>query len=224
VAYLEEREAIKVINLETKKTRLILDAKYNYSYSDGDQWYEWSPDGKWFIANYSPHSVFLNDVALIDAKGGSEPINLTNSGYSDNTPRWMMKGNVILWFSDREGMRSHGSWGSQDDVYAMFLNQESWDKFNLSKEEYELIKEKEKKEKEKEKKKEEQKGLFDENEKEETVDDISIDLDKLEDRKVKLTINSSSLADAILTPDGENLYYLSKFEDGYDLWVHKLKE
>ena len=32
------------------------------------------------------------------------------------------------------------------------------------------------------------------------------------------------MADAILTPDGENLYYLSKFEDGYDLWVHKLKE
>ena len=56
---------------------------------------------------------------------------LTNSGYSDNVPRWMMKGNVITWFSDREGMRSHGSWGSQDDVYAYFLNQESWDKFRV---------------------------------------------------------------------------------------------
>ena len=224
VAYLEEREALKVINLETKETRLILDAKYNYSYADGDQWYEWSPDGKWFIASYSPNSVFLNDVALIDAKGGSEPINLTNSGYSDNVPRWMMKGNVIMWFSDREGMRSHGSWGSQDDVYAYFLNQESWDKFNLSKEEYTLIKEKEKKEEEKEKKKKEQKGLFDEDEKDEPIDDIKIELGNLEDRKVKLTINSSSLSDAILTPDGENLYYLSKFEDGYDLWVHKIKE
>ena len=58
VAYLEEREALKVINLESKEVRLILDAKYNYSYADGDQWYEWSPDGKWFVANYSPHSVF----------------------------------------------------------------------------------------------------------------------------------------------------------------------
>jgi Tol biopolymer transport system component len=238
VAYLEEREALKVIKLETKETRLILDAKYNYSYADGDQWYEWSPDGKWFVANYSPHSVFINDVALIDAKGGSEPINLTNSGYSDNVPRWMMKGNVVMWFSDREGMRNHGSWGSQDDVYAFFLNQDSWDKFRLPKEEYELIKEKEKKEKEKEKKKKEQKelfsddkgnkmepkGLFDNDEDREPIDDIKIELDNIEDRKVKLTINSSSLADAILTPDGENLYYLSKFEDGYDLWVHKLKE
>jgi len=224
VAYLEERETLKVINLESKETRVILDGKYNYSYSDGDQWYHWSPDGKCLIASYSPHSAFLNDVALIDASGSKEPINLTKSGYYDSYPRWMMKGNVIMWFSDREGMRSHGSWGAQDDVYAYFLNQKSWDKFNLSKEEYAIIKEKEKKEKAKEKKKKENKGIFDEDEKVEPADEIEIELDKLEDRKVKLTINSSSLADAILTPDGENLYYLSKFEDGYDLWVHKLKE
>ena len=222
VAYLEERETLKVINLATKNIRTILDGKYNYSYSDGDQWYEWSPDGKWFVASYSPHSLFMNDVALIDAKGGSEPINLTNSGYYDASPRWMMKGNVILWFSDREGMRSHGSWGAQDDVYAYFLNQDTFDKFKLSKEEYALIKEKEKKEKEKEKKKKEQQGIFEEEE--EDVDSIAIQLNGLEDRKLKLTINSSPLADAILTPDGEKLYYLSQFEDGYDLWVHKLRE
>ncbi|MCF8367721.1 MAG: peptidase S41 [Bacteroidales bacterium] len=222
VAYLEEREILKVINLETKESRTILDGKYNYSYADGDQWFEWSPDGNWFVASYSPNTLFMNDVALIDAKGGAEPINLTKSGYYDASPRWMMKGNVIIWYSDREGMRSHGSWGAQDDIYAYFLNQDTWDKFRLSKEEYELIKEKEKKEKEKEKKKKEIAGNFEE--KEEPVDKINIDLNNLEDRKAKLTINSSSLADAILTPDGEKLYYLSKFEDGYDLWVHKFKD
>ena len=133
VAYLEERETLKVINLNSKKTRTILDGKYNYSYSDGDQWYEWSPDGKWFIVEYSPNAVFLNDVAIVDAKGESEPVNLTRSGYSDNHPRWMMKGNVMIWYSDRNGMRSHGSWGSQDDVWAMFLNQEAYDNFKMTK-------------------------------------------------------------------------------------------
>ncbi len=225
VAYLEERETLKVINLETKTVRTILDGKYNYSYSDGDQWYEWSPDGNWFVAHFSPHSAFMSDVALISAKGDSEPVNLTNSGYSDVVPRWMMKGNVIIWFSDREGLRSHGSWGSQDDVYAYFLNQESFDRFNLSKEEYELIKEVEKKEETLEKKKKEiEEGIIEEDDNEKPVEDIEIDLPNLEDRKVRLTINSSSLADAILSPDGENLYYLSKFEDGYDLWVNNLKE
>jgi Tol biopolymer transport system component len=223
VAYLEERETLKVINLESKESRTILDGKYNYSYADGDQWYEWSPDGKWFLAQFAPYSVFLDDVALIDAKGGSEPVNLTNSGYSDAHPRWMMKGNVMMWYSDRNGMRSHGSWGSQEDVWAMFLNQDAFDEFKMTKEEYQLIKEKKEKEKKKKKKEEDKDGNLDE-EKEEPIEDIIIDLQNIEDRKVKLTINASSLADAILTPDGEKLYYLSKFEDGYDLWVNKLKE
>ncbi|MCB2219764.1 MAG: peptidase S41 [Bacteroidetes bacterium] len=220
VAYLEERETLRVFNLDTKAVRTILDGKYNYSYSDGDQWYEWSPDGKWIVASFSPNTMFINDVALIDANGGSDPINLTLSGYNDAHPRWMLKGNAIIWYSDREGMRSHGSWGAQDDVYAYFLNEQAWDRFKLIKEEYELVKEQEKNEKEKEKKAND----GEENDEKEKVEDIKIDLKNLEDRKAKLTINSSNLADAILTPDGEKLYYLSKFEDGYDLWVNKLKD
>lgn len=223
VAYLEERETLKVINLASKETRTILDGKYNYSYSDGDQWYEWSPDGKWFVVSFSPNSMFLNDVALVTADGNGAPINITKSGYNDGYPRWMMKGNTLIWFSDRDGMRSHGSWGSTEDVYAYFLNQETFDRFNLSKEEYEQVDEKDKKEKSKLKKQWEDEGNDPEKYKE-PVKEIKIDIDGLEDRKKKLTINSSDLADAILTPDGQNLYYLSKFEDGYDLWVNKLKD
>ena len=223
VAYLEERETLKVINLETKETRTILDGKYNYSYSDGDQWYEWSPDGHWFLASYSPHSLFMNDVALIDASGGAEPVNLTKSGYYDGTPRWMMKGNAIIWFSDRQGLRSHGSWGSTEDVFAFFLNQKTFDRFNLSKEEYDQMKEADKKKKDKLKRQWEKDG-HDPDTFKEPVEDVNIDLTNIEDRKKRLTINSSNLADALLTPDGEKLYYLSKFEDGFDLWVNKLRD
>jgi tricorn protease len=52
VAYLEERVILKVINLESKKSRTILPAEHNYSYADGDQSYEWSPDSKWFLVKY----------------------------------------------------------------------------------------------------------------------------------------------------------------------------
>ena len=47
IAFLEERTTLKVINTETGDIRKILDGQYNYSYADGDQWYQWSPDGKW---------------------------------------------------------------------------------------------------------------------------------------------------------------------------------
>ena len=52
VAYLQERVELKVVNLESGKTRTIVPAKYNYSYIDGDQWYRWSPDGKHFLVEY----------------------------------------------------------------------------------------------------------------------------------------------------------------------------
>ncbi len=238
VAYLKNRETLMVINLETKKTRKILDGKYNYSYSDGDQWFQWSPDGKWFLVQFSPNNLFMNDVALVDARGGSDPVNLTNSGYDDAGPKWVMKGNAMIWFSDREGMRSHGSWGATKDVYAMFFNQETYDKFRLSKEEYELLKLKEKNTDKKEKGEEKQeKGKKKGKEKKEKpesnnpfkvevklADPVDINLKDIEDRKARLTINSSKIADAVLTSDGEKLYYLSKFEGGYDLWVNQLKD
>lgn len=220
VAFLYERTTLKVINLETKEIRTILDGKYNYSYADGDQWYQWSPDGKWFLATYTPFHLFSNEVALIDAQGKQEIINLTKSGYSDSKPKWMMKGNTMIWFNDRQGMRSHGSWGSEDDVYGLFLNKKAFDQFNLTKEESELFEEngEKKDDKENEDKKDKKKDT------EEKIEDIEIDLKNIEDRKVRLTIHSSNLADAIMTPDGKKLYYLSRFEKGYDLWMHNFKE
>ncbi|NCC73025.1 MAG: peptidase S41 [Sphingobacteriia bacterium] len=223
VAYLHNRETLKVINLATKTARTVLDGKYNYSYSDGDQWFQWSPDGKWFLVSFSPHSAFMNDVGLVPADGSGEITNLTLSGYDDNRPKWMMKGEMMIWFSDRQGMRSHGSWGSQFDIYAMFFDPAAWDKFNLTEEEKKILKEQEEDKKKKEKNTVNSKKKEKQQENDSLkIEPINIDLKNIEDRKIKLTINSSSLADAILTPDGNKLFYLSRFEKGYDLWVNDL--
>ena len=258
IAYLENRTEIKVINLKNKRSRTVLPAKYNYSYSDGDQWYQWSPDGRWILAKYFEHGGWQhNDIALIKADGSGEIHNLTNSGYSDQNPKFMMNGKAIIWMSDRQGLRSHGSWGSQYDIYALFLDPEAYDEFKMSKEELALnkeLKELQKKkeaeekaaaEKKKEKKsdkaaqdsKKNKKGEKDSegekdgdasNDKKEQADEnklpeMKIDFENLEDRMVRLTINSSRLGDAILTNDASKLYYLSAFEGGYDLWVRDFK-
>ncbi|MEZ4829634.1 MAG: S41 family peptidase [Bacteroidia bacterium] len=226
VAYLEERTTLKVINLETKKTRTILPADKNYSYSDGDQWYDWSPDGKWFLVTFLDRGRWVSEAGLVSAEGNQPVINLTNSGYADASPRWMMKGEMMIWFSDSRGMRSHGSWGSQDDVFGMFFTKDAWDKFRLSKEDYEIEKMREDanesaKKKEGEKDKDKSKPWIIQPE---LAAPINPDLTNIEDRIARLTIHSSSLSDAVLTPDGAKLYYLSSFEKGYDLWVHDLKE
>ena len=54
--------------------------------------------------------------------------------------------------------------------------------------------------------------------------ELKIDLKNLEDRMVRMTINSSNLGDAVLTNDGSKLYYLAAFEGGYDLWMHDFNE
>lgn len=255
VAYLENRTEIKVINLKNKKTRTVLPAKYNYSYTDGDQSFEWSPDGRWILAKFFEEGGWQHpDIALIKADGKGEIHNLTNSGYSDANPRWMMNGKAIIWQSDRQGMRSHGSWGAQSDIYALFLDPEAYEYFNMSKEERALDKEfkelqkkkeaeekakadkKEKKKAEKKEQKEEKakKGKKDQKdpksegakkegegkkEEENKLPELKIDLQNLENRMVRMTINSSNLGDAVLTNDGNKLYYLAAFEGGYDLWV-----
>lgn len=152
VAFLEERTTLKVINLKSKKVRTILDGKWNYSYTDGDQHYDWSPDSKWFLVNFYPHTIFMADVALVDAQGNQTMKNLTESGYADQSAKWSLKGEAMIWFTDKRGFRSHGSWGSQNDVYAQFFTQEAFDNFKLSKEEREV---KEKTEKEAKRLKEE---------------------------------------------------------------------
>ncbi|MBS1680606.1 MAG: PD40 domain-containing protein [Bacteroidetes bacterium] len=218
VAYLEDRTTLKVINLATKATRTILPGNKNYSYSDGDQYYSWSPDSKWFLVEFLPENHWIGEIGLVSATGNDAVINLTKSGFNDGNARWMMKGKMMLWFSDRDGMKNHGSWGASRDVYGMFFTQDAFDRFRLNEVDYKLLKEKEDKDKDKE-----EKAKASAKDAEEKTDAIVIDFNGLEDRKAKLTIHSSLLNDAIISADGENLYYLARMEKGIDLWMTNLR-
>ncbi|MBE9467907.1 MAG: PD40 domain-containing protein [Bacteroidetes bacterium] len=228
VAFLANRSELKVIDLKTKKINVALGGKYNYSYADGDQYYQWSPDSKYFLVSYSPNQLFSSDVGLVKADGSDSPFNMTLSGYSDSDPKWIMKGKGMIWQSDRNGYRSHGSWGSYRDVYAMLFTEDSYKKLTASAEEYELKydkdsekKDKKEEEKDKQKKKKKDKKKADDKEKKEELK-TEIDYNNLQERIVRLTVNSSSITDALLSNDGKKLFYLTRFEKGYDLWVKEI--
>jgi tricorn protease len=208
VAYLEDRTTLKVINLATKKTRVVLPAGKNYSYADGDQYYEWSPDGKWFLVQFGPpERVQEPEVGLVAADGKSAVINLTMSGYDDYAPKWVMGGKMMIWGSTREGARQQGGNSITADVYGMFFSREAFDRFKLTKEELALVKE----------------ADTGRQKKDSGVKEIAIDWDHLTDRKLRLTTHTSDAADWLLSKDGEKLYYLTQFEKGYDLWVTELR-
>ena len=234
VAFLENRTTLRVINLKSKQVRTVLDGKYNYSYADGDQHYQWSPDSKWFLAKYIAVGGWNNtDIVLVKADGSGEMTNLTESGYSDNNAKWVLDGKAMIWSSDRAGYRSHGSWGAQSDVYIMFFDGEAYDKFRLSKEEQALLDEEKQdqksdtdkgKDKDAKKDKDKDKDKNKDKKEEPTVEPLKFDLANRKDRIMRLTVNSSFLGDAVLTPKGDKLYYCAAFESGYDLWEHDFKE
>lgn len=228
LAFIEDRNRLMVLNLETKKVRQVTDGSTWFSTGGGFD-YSWSPDGKWFTLEFigNRHDPY-SDIGMVNAQGG-KIINLTNSGYTSGSPRWVLDGNAILFITERYGMRAHASWGSLNDVMLVFMNQDAYDKFRLSKEDYELQKELEKEQKNTTETKKNGKKKGDnkeksEEKKEEKVKDIVVELNNIEDRIVRLTPNSSDLGSAIITKDGETLYYLSAFEGGYDLWKMNLRK
>lgn len=211
VAFLYDRTELRVIDVASKAVNTALEGKYNYSYSDGDIEFRWSPDSRWLLINYIGKGGWNNsDVAMV-AADGSRVIDLTESGYTDASPRWALDGEAITWESDKYGMRSHGSWGAQSDVMFMALTPEAWDKLSLTEEEAAL--EKEKKEGDDKdsdsadkKDKKDKKGKKDKDaEKEKPAINYDFDGRKLRTRRV--THISGRLGDHYLSPDGAKLYY-----------------
>ena len=219
IAYIEDRMTLKVYNIDSKKSRTLLNDQALFSMRDNDQYFQWSPDGKWIAFDYSVPGIASGEIGLIATDGKGEVKNLTQNGFQDYRAKWVQGGKQILWFSTRDGLRSQAqSGGGQADAYAMFLTQKAFDDFNMSKEEAALAKDIEKAAKGDSTKK-------DSTEKKEVPKDttVTIEWDGLDTRKAKLTIHSSSLGDALLSKDGETLYYLAKFEKGYNLWSTNLR-
>jgi C-terminal processing protease CtpA/Prc len=134
---------------------------------------------------------------------------------------------MVYYSTGRYGYRSHGSWGSEGDVEAIFLTEESLQKFKLNEEDFELWKEEEKDSKKKEKKDNNEDGEKDANKDEDKKKDIKplkLELEGMEDRKVRLTIHSSHLGEFLVNNEGTQLFYMARFEKGYNIWTTKFKE
>ena len=219
LAYIEGRDKLMVMNLESGKTRQITDGSQCFS-TGGVFDYSWSPDGKWFTMSYCARNHYpYNDIGIVSAKGGEDMVNLTESGYTDHSPQWVLDGNAILFKSERYGMRNHASWGTLEDAMIIFLNRKAYEDFKMSEEEKELEKAIEKLSSEG--KSDDKK---DEKDKKKKIEDIVIELNNIDDRIVRLTPSSSNLGSIALSKDGKYLYYQASYESGMTLWKYDLKK
>ena len=212
-----------MIDPKTKKVNTALDGKYNYSYTDGDVSFSWSPDSKWLLADYIGIGGWNNtDIALVKADG-TEVIDLTESGYSDGNAKWVLGGKAITYHTGKYGMKSQGSWGNQGDILMMALDGEAWDNFNATEEEIALMEKAEKEKKEKEEKakegnkKDKKKGKKDDK-KDDKSKDLTFDLANRKHRMARLTGSSAFVGDYFMNPKGTKFYYVARAtEGGYNL-------
>lgn len=241
VAYLQDRAALHVLDIASGKTREVLSADFNYSYEDGDQWFDWAPDGKSLAVQFVDRNRWGQEVGVVPADGSGKLVNLTNSGYEDIRPMFARQGQMLVWASDRHGLHGNGGGSRTDaDVYAMFLTRAAFDRYQLDKAEYAQLKKREEDEKkdsdkkdddskkaekkDAEKKDEKKEADKKEEKKPEPPKPVVIEQEGIENRTVRMTTVSGDIKDYALTPDGEQLFYVIKTGEGHELWQVRLRD
>ena len=214
LAYVEDRCRLMVMDIDSRKVTQLTDGSLAKARMGVD--FTWSPDSRWiaFTTVGHGHDPYM-DLAIVNVDGKNPEITpLTESAYFDESPRWSPDGSCVVFVSDRFGMRNQASWGSQSDVFAVFVNQHAVDLYHMNEDYYKLLASAESKSKK---------------EKKDSADDEADDLVKVEregmaDRLVRLTPFSSDLAGAVMDKKSEKLYFLTRVEKGYDLWQLDLRK
>ena len=161
------------------------------------------------------------DIAAVKADG-SEVIDLTESGYNDYEPKWVLDGKAVAYETAKYGMKAHGSWGNQDDIMIMALDGDAWDQFNFTEEEADIF-DKEIQDKEENKDSKEpvtkkapktKKGKKGNKTVKEETKKPSLDFANRRYRTKRLTGTSARIMDFYLSPKGDKLYYIAQGPDG----------
>lgn len=198
LAFILDRTKLAVMDLETRKVKMLTDGQ-TWFHRNGAFYYRWSPDSKWIALEIidRKHDPYT-DVAIINVENG-RLTNITNSGYFDAEPIWVLGGNALAFASERYGMRNHASWGSQMDVMFAFMNEDAYNRFRMSKEERELAPKAPK-------------------------DSMWVELDNISERQLRVTPMSTELISAMVDPSGDALYFTSRADDGSFLWKYDFDE
>lgn len=235
VAYLQDRAALHVLDIATGKTREVMSAENTYSYEDGDQWFDWAPDGKSLVVQFVDRNRWGQEVGVVPADGSGKLVNLTHSGYEDMHPLFARQGQMMVWVSDRQGLHGSGGGARVDaDIFGMFLTRAAFDRYNLDKAEFAQLKKREDEDKKSDDKDDEAKGkdgkASDKKDdkkadaKQPPAKPVVIETEGLDDRVARLTTASGDIRDFAVTPDGEQLFYVLKDGDGYELWHTRLRD
>jgi len=208
IAYLKERTELVVYNVEKDVHTTVLPGDRNISYVDGDQRFQWSPDGSKIAVIFNDRDLWSGEIGIVSSDGTGSVINITNTGTDDINPKWNSSGTVLSWIN-------------QGEIYAFFLNREAMDEFNLTKEEFDITKKL--KDEAAAKIKDVKKDIQPKKEPE-PVKIVKFENDKFDARTMKISLNPSNVQDYVFSPDNETLYFITNEPAEYKISAIALRE
>jgi tricorn protease len=215
LAFIEDQHTLRVLDRESDEVVTLLTDEHIF----GGGQFEWSPDGQWILFTWAVPGRAARDIGVVRTDGSGEILNLTQSGFSDTGAQWILGGKAMIWRSNRDGLRAlAATGGGEGDVYAMFFTQEAYDEFQLTKEELALRREA------RGEGSRDRDADSDSTATDAPIEPLDLDFEGARDRRVRLTVHSSSLGNFLMSKDGESLYYLARFERGLNLWSTSLRD
>ncbi|MFT4740447.1 MAG: tricorn protease [Marivirga sp.] len=205
LAILQGRGKLQVFNIDAacklSQEKTLLD---NWNVIEG---ISWSPDSKWLA--YSKPDLDFNEEVFIHAADNSQAaVNVSMHPRSDFNPVWSKDGSKLGFVSERNN--------GDNDIWFAWLKKEDWEKSTA---EWQR-REKEAKDLEKPKKE-------DSKDKEESVNLLTIDFDKIYLRLEQVTRFTGGEADFTFDEKGEYLYFtnsgVSRREYVIDRGLYKIK-
>jgi len=130
VAYLENRQTLKVMDLATNNREQSWVPIRITLMPTGTNIISGRPMANGFWCSMACLTAFKRPrVGLVAADGKSEVHNLTQSGYDDVQPKWAMDGKMMIWGSTRDGALAQGGGSVSDDVYGMYFSKALFEPF-----------------------------------------------------------------------------------------------
>jgi tricorn protease len=125
IAYRDDRNAIRVLDIATGESIEILPDSATYSYQDSDHDHAWSPDGHYVVAD-TGFEIGNPEVELLDASAIEPRRNISDNGFADRSAQFSPDGAVLYWASDRYSQRNLDQQGGSYDIVAAYLTDEAW--------------------------------------------------------------------------------------------------
>ncbi len=192
LAFVRGQGNLVIMDLETREERVLIE-----SWTLGNL--VWSPDSKWIAYDQNDEN-YNSDIWIVSIEGG-KPVNITRHPRNDYAPSWSADGRAIAFLSERDT--------DVVNVFHLYLRKEDFERTKADRED------------EEDHKHDAPKKADEKKEESKEPPAVTIDFEDIHLRIRAVTRFTSSVREAVISPDGEQIAFVSAHQGQPDLYLIK---